>query len=478
MPTEARQIPPDAGSPLRKMIDRWDHLWHGRYRYPASNLPTFPNGAVVIGQQQRTDPVSAAPAYTRSFSRLVAGLFMRQPPTYEGIELPGAPVDDNALAELLFETTSKAAGYGHVLLRPIFDGVSWSCAVLAPTRFAVDWVHRRVACVTVWDYVKDPRKTTDERAGLVFIERWEPGEPGQLGTVTTELWESVADPTSGVKLERRIDVQNPPADLADHRFVVSAQNDAIPRDVAVFVWAWEDCGPVPLWYANENIVEGLARLWDQEQDDAEMTRKRVAMPADLLGTGVVYADGTRDVLARPGFNKHDNLLLISSSLSAEHGANGGVTPIEFADDLIQRDRIERRENALLEAAGINPSSIGRHVGGRSDSAEAKRADNQMTMNTVTLPARTVERALSTIVSELARLNSPGRVGVGPVDVVVSEGLKENAAESAEIAQALRDAEAASTWTIVRTAHPTWSEPDVDAEVERMRAEGIASAPVE
>jgi hypothetical protein len=220
----------------------------------------------------------------------------------------------------------------------------------------------------------------------------------------------------------------------------------------------------------------LARLWDQEQDDAEMTRKRVAMPEDALGRKTVYADGSTDVIARPGFNKQDNLLLLTSGMSAEHGPNGGVTPIEFGDDLTQRDRIERRENALLEAVGINPASIGRNVGGRSDSGVAKRADNQMTMNTVTAPARRAEQALTSVVQDLARLNN---VGAG-TDVVVSvhEGLKENPIESAEVARTLRDAEAASTRTLVQTAHPTWSDEEVDVEVALMESQGAALAPFE
>ena len=57
-----------------------------------------------------------------------------------------------------------------------------------------------------------------------------------------------------------------------------------------------------------------------------MTRKRVAMPDDTLGRATVTADGTSNVIARPGFNKHDNILLLSSSMSAEHGPNGGVDP--------------------------------------------------------------------------------------------------------------------------------------------------------
>ena len=125
--------------------------------------------------------------------------------------------------------------------------------------------------------------------------------------------------------------------------------------------------------------------------------------------------------------------------------------------------------------GINPQSVGRNVSGRSDSAAAKRADQQMTMNTVTEPARNAERVLSAIFTECARLN-PG--DTRPVMVSVHEGLKENPAESAEVANALRNAEAASTRTLVRTAHPTWSDDQVDAEVEAMRAEGMSVDPIE
>ena len=256
-----------------------------------------------------------------------------------------------------------------------------------------------------------------------------------------------------------------------HPFIVSAQNDTVPRDVFVYVFAWEDIGPVPLWYTQEAVIEGLARLWDQEQDDAEMTRKRVAMPEDLVGTRNVVADDGSTVLARPGFNKHDNLLLVGSGMSAEHGPGGGVTPIEFGDDLTQRERIIGRENTVLEMVGINPASIGRNVGGRSDSASAKRADNQMTMNTITGPARKLERTLSAVVTELARLD-PGTVSADLV-VSVHEGLKENPAESAETAGALLDAQAASVATRVRTAHPTWTDTEVDDEVAAINGEADA-----
>ena len=449
-------LPPDKGPPHRDMVNRWDALWHARYRYD--------------GDRGTDAKVGAAPAYSRSLSRLVSGLFQRQTPSYDG-DPTGPPLTAEALAELLTETTAKAAGYGCVLIRPVFDGKMWVPSVVAPTRFHVDWAHRRPTKVTMWDYARDPRHRDDDKRGLAVIETWTPNADGP-GQVVTEIYETEAGAGRGTELKKQIDPTNPPAALEDHPFVTSAANDQYQRDVFPYVWAWEDEGPVSLWYANEAILEGLARLWDQEQDDAELTRKRVAMPETLVGTNrVVAEDGV--VLARPGFNKKDNLLLVNAGMSAEHGPNGGVTPIEFGDDLTQRDRIERRENALFELVGINPASIGRNVSGRSDSGVAKRADNQMTMNTITEPARRAELVLSGVVSELARLNP--NVATRPFVVAVHEGLKENPVESAENAQALSDAGAASTRTLVETAHPTWTVLEVEAEVDRIVADRAASS---
>lgn len=466
---DAQTLPPDAGTPLRGQIARWDRLWRGEYKYDRPSNSSDDRSV-------RDDRVNAAPGYSRSFARLIAGLFERQTPSYADDDtVSDPPLDPNDLSDLLSEVAAKGAGYGQVLIRPVYDGDLWVPAVLAPTNYAVEWAHRRPASVTVWDFARDPRKN-DPKARLAFVERWEPNPDGP-GTITTTVYEAEQHPSGkGTQLGKQIDTEQPPPALADHPFVVSAANDDVARDVFVFVWAWEDLGPVSLWYTNEGVIDGLARLWDQEQDDAELTRKRVAMPSDLVGTAEVLADGTQTVLARPGFNKQDNLLLLSSSMSAEHGPGGGVTPIEFDDDLVQRERIERRENALLEQVGINPASIGRNVGGRSDSAAAKRADNQMTMNTITGPARRLESCLSAAVTELGRLAQP--VGWREWAVTVFEGLKENPAESADVAAALRNADAASTETLVRTAHPTWPEDDVTAEVERIRAEGGAFAPIE
>jgi len=456
----APMLPPDKGTPHRDLVTRWDNLWHGRYLYDQK-----------MGTRSNDRTVNAAPGYSRSWSRLVAGLFQRQTPSYDG-DPTTVPLDQNELSDLLFEITSKAAGNGYVVVRPVYDGAGWVPSVLTPVRTHVEWAHRRPVKVIAWDYSNDPRHPDDDKRGLAVIETWTPNPDGP-GDIVTAVYETTANTGRGTVLEKQVSVDNPPAGLEDHPFVVSAQNDNVPRDVFVYVWAWEDIGPVSIWYTNEGVLDGLARLWDQEQDDAELTRKRIAMPQDLVGTKNVYADDGSTVIARPGFNKHDNLLLVGSGMSAEHGPGGGVVPIEFGDDLVQRERIEGRENSALENVGINPASIGRHVGGRSDSASAKRADNQMTMNTITAPARHAEQTLSQVTTELARLTNT--IATAPFVVSVFEGLKENPVESAETAGLLRDADAASVKTRVETAHPTWTEPEIDAEVEAIKVETAAAS---
>lgn len=166
-------------------------------------------------------------------------------------------------------------------------------------------------------------------------------------------------------------------------------------------------------------------------------------------------------------------------MSAQHGPDGGIVPIEFDDDLTQRERIERRENSVLEIGfRINPQSVGRSVTGRSDSGDAKRADNQMTMNTITSPARRLSNSLSAIVAELARLNTavPTSNRTGDVGrVVIHEGLKPHPVELAEYATALHDAEAASTRQRVAIVNPGRDDDWLDEEAARIRAEAGTDA---
>ena len=72
------------------------------------------------------------------------------------------------------------------------------------------------------------------------------------------------------------------------------------------------------------------------------------------------------------------------------------------------------------------------------------------------------------------LGPAGDVGT----VSVHEGLKQAPIESAEVAVKLRDAEAASTYTLVAMAHPTWTQEQIEEELARMEADGTAMSAIE
>lgn len=73
--------------------------------------------------------------------------------------------------------------------------------------------------------------------------------------------------------------------------------------------------------------------------------------------------------------------------------------------------------------------------------------------------------------------TPVVVKAFPVSVEFPLAVQPTLIELAETARAMRDAEAASKFTLVKTIHPDWSDADVQAEVERMLAESSVVDPV-
>lgn len=73
--------------------------------------------------------------------------------------------------------------------------------------------------------------------------------------------------------------------------------------------------------------------------------------------------------------------------------------------------------------------------------------------------------------------TPVVVKAYPVRVEFPHAVQPTLVELAETARALRDAEAASKFTLVKTVHPDWDDTDVQAEVDRMLTESSVIDPV-
>jgi hypothetical protein len=465
-------LPPNPSDPYRTRLAAWDALYRAEYDMR----------------------IPCAPAYVRSWGRLAAGLLQREPPAYVP-ELPDGtdpPIDVGDLSDLLDEGVKLSAGYGVVYIRPVFvrlgetDAGEWSWSLVSPLLVEPVWVNGRLAGATTWDVTLDPRKGPNNRRNYIaIVETWNTS----AATVTAEVWEAQSARVSGggsvYRLIKQIDSQataaNPDDPLRDHPYIVAANDtDESARRLIPVVWEWDAGMPAPMYAGNEAVVYGLIRLWDQEQDDAELTRKRVIVSEDLLAQDDVMGTGSLagQRIARAGFGKRSNLLVLKAGMSAQSVKDGKLEVVDFGDDLVMRDRIERRESAALEAIGINPQSVGRSVTGRSDSAAAKRADQQLTMQTIAGPARAWEAALTDLVRMLATLRGATDQTAATLTVDVREGLKTQPMENAETARALAAAQAASTYRRVAVANPTWNDEQITEEVARMQAEGRSAAPLE
>ena len=415
-----------------------------------------------------------APAYPRQWGLLLAGLMQGQPTVFDR-QVDGFPLTEDTLADLTETCVPVASAMGCALMRPVKVGTSWKVSTLKPTNFAARWAFGDLVSAQVWDWVPDTRPRAGHRDVLVIVEDWD----NLTGVVTTALFEGVHHQHGTIELGKRVASTEPGDQLDEGHLLFDHQyhqqivtDDRTIRYLIPFVWAFEDGQPIPVYRGNEQLVKGLIELWTAEQEDAELARNRIAMSSDMVNRADVYSDaGGR--LAHAGFHAKDRLLITPPGMSAQSADGGGVEVISMPDSLIQRERIERRENATLEAIGINPQSIGRSVSGRSDSAAAKRADQQMTQNTIGGPARRWQHALNAISGEVGRLADV----TAPV-VDVREGLRQSFGERVETASAATAAEAMSTRTKIAYIHPEWDDTQVDDEVARMAAEGIILTPIE
>ena len=476
-------LPPDAGTGYRKRVRRWAHLY------------------------DREGVETSSPNYAAWVADIVTGLYQAEPPS---ITLDGDPLDQAAddagddvgdadrdqvdedwatelthhTIDLLEEAGERQAGMGLAVLRPVYDGERWTHQVLDPTHFAPYWNHRRLEAAVVWTFLRMPDSDNgeDDFRRIAIVEYWgmsrpTPGNPpAPITAPETVIAVGELDMTGMTFTASEVydSLDAVPEQYGSIPAVADAFTDEAGEDDRELIpvpWRWSSGDPVPIYFRNEGVITGTEKLHNVEQEDAVMVRKRVAMSKDLLGrSDVTYnnAPGGR-TLARAGWQMESNLLLLEKPTGSwsEDGGNAPFEVIEFDDDLTQADRIDRHREWILTHCGINPQSVGMSVSGRSDSAAAKRADQQQTMNTVSGPARKLSAALSLALTQEERLNG----GTSQMTVTVHEGLKPVQSESVDTAAKMDAADLADNRTIVEKANPGRSDAEITTMLTNMEAEG-------
>ena len=450
-------LPPDAGTSYRARANRF----------------------VALYEREGVD--TPAPSYANWVAQIVTGLYQAQPPSHVG--LPEDPETLGRVVDYLEEGGGYQAGTGLAVFRPAFNGERWIHQVISPANVAPVWNHRTLAAAVVWTLHDIPGDGT-VRKMVAIVEYW--GINRERERIDTpETWVATVDigrsTTAGAyTIDKLYPIDQVPADLVARVPAVAATVDAAdseeaskPRNLVTVAWKWRRTDPVPIYFPNEGVITATEKLHEVEQTDAVMVRNRIAVSKDLVqGSSRITDDGQR-VLAEPGWVNDQALFVVNSPTGASFSedAKGFLEPIQFDDSLTQTERIESRKALILEQSGINPQSVGMSISGRSDSAAAKRADQQMTMNTVESPGRRMSAALSAVFQQEARLNADTPEGVETVEITVHTGVKPVLVEAVETAARMDAADLGSTETIIRVAQPGRTDAYYREEQTRMAEEG-------
>ena len=431
-------------------------------------IPT-PDPLYDLWRAQYANKESGAPNYPRTIGRLVAGLFQQSPITMTLDADTAVPVmDDGVLADLCDRGVKRGAAESVVFIRPTeVDGV-FIPSLLSRSQVEPVWAHGRLQSAVVWsvhtvsksDYKMITEQYTTDRNGVQAVD--------------VRLWNVTSDQmhTGTWKLGSEILVADEPDETDSDLQLAIRQLRGQTRKLFAWAWDFEDGHPVPIHFTNEHLVTQLADLHAVEFEDNQLPRNIVAVSQESMTAD--FGDGNDQSGASTwgrlrGLRKGRNMLQVPSDQLSQHGTDAFIKHLRMDDDLMQRDRIERKENVFYEACGISASTFGRDVTGRSDSGAAKRADSQLTLTTIAGPARRWAQTMTALGEELARLqNTPA--AAGPVSV--TEGLKNSAEERAALVAVQRGADVQSIEMGVRQIRPDWDDDKVADEVGRIRVDNM------
>lgn len=370
-------------------------------------------------------------------------------------------VDDGMLATL--QTAAEiGAALGGVYLRPVYDKTiadrPWLDAVHAD-RAVPEFTWGRLSAVTFW-------RVVHEEDGQVWrhLERHEPGR----------ILHGLYQGTKG-KLGRTVPLEDHPA-TAGLAMVVNEESFVETGYDSL------DVAHVPnqlsrRWRANAALkdlgrsdLDGVETLMDQLDEtysswmrDIRLGKGRIVVPGSYLqsngpGRGATW---NPDQEAFAGIN------------TLNRGDGMALTVAQFAIRVTEhRDTAEDLVNQILRSAGYSGQTFG--LGG--DVAVTATEVVSKERRSMTTRGRKILRwrpALAHAVEALLAVDKAvfgGSVDPQRPNVEFEDSVQEDPLALANTVDVLRRAQAASTDTLVRMAHPEWDDTMVQAEVGRIQQE--------
>lgn len=217
---------------------------------------------------------------------------------------------------------------------------------------------------------------------------------------------------------------------------------------------------------SEGMMDALDETWTSWVRDIRLGKARLLVPEEYLG---------RQSAGRFTFDLEQE---VYTPLDIPPASEQGITENQFA---IRVDEHERTARNLVEYivghAGYSRQTFGIGIEGSAESGTALRIRERRTLSTQQRKAKFWPSPLADLFEAMLAIDQQifrRETQVFRPRVVLADSLTPDQSETATVIDLLNRAGALSTEIKVKMAHPDWDQPQVDAEVARIREEqGLA-----
>jgi hypothetical protein len=372
-------------------------------------------------------------------------------------------IEASYLWSKMTEAAEAASPMGGVWLKVDWDEALADFPILSivQTDNAIpEYRHGFLVAATFWRALEDNGSTV-----LRLLERHEPG------VIYYALYKGTTD-----KLGRQVDLSAHPATatLAPVqegidgellcRYVPNMRPNRLTRRVQEGMSA--DCHYIGQsdYSGCETLFESMDEVYTKWMRDIRICGGRIMVPAEWLKVG---AGGKRE------FDVDQEVFIALDTMPSLEG-HSGITTAQFE---IRSEQFASTANNLYRQivtnAGYSPQTFGLDIQGQAESGTALSIREAKSFKTSAAKADFWKPILQDIFYLMERVDVEklgGRYMPLPVTVEMQDGIKSGVQDIAPSLELLSRAGAASTYILVKSWHPDWSEDAVQAEVKRIQDE--------
>lgn len=465
--------------------EAWDELLQRRHAYFDVYNATFSGSHMELAQTaihgsfwKRGGKVKQHVPVAADIASTAASLLFGQEPRFSIYDESLGDTEDgsqarldailsgNSMMQKLNEAAETASAAGDVFLKCRYDKERLDMPSIQVVRGADALPEYRLGhlqCIHFFTVLKVESKT-----GNVWrvYERYEPGRIltqvylGQgetLGTEEPDVMEALGLLPEAV----------PPVDMMLAAHIVNMKPSRL--------WLTDDKGRSD-FEGMRDLLDSLDEIYTSWLRDIRLAKSRLIVPAEFLRRrpADMFSEGSYTY----EFDEDVETLV---ALDMGEGAEQKITPSQFAIRSQEHAATyEATLRTIITMAGYSPQTFGVDVDGNAASGTARRIMEKKSLSTNAKKQAYWQAPLQDFMTAVMHLDKAlyGNNALHEDDSVrveLHDPITTGAEDTAGSVSLLRNAQAASTETLVKMLHPDWQQAKIDEEVDKIRIEnGIAN----